>query len=106
MQEQFKNLTENVNKNINVVFYAVGGILSLTVAFGLGQCTAPVDRQTICESYTDDITQLEGQLAECRRLKVVDCDERIRLCHEQEREACQQSLNVFRERCEQLACQE
>tara|TARA_Y100001949_G_C15721286_1_gene215254 strand:- start:33 stop:353 length:321 start_codon:yes stop_codon:yes gene_type:complete len=106
MQDQIKELNKQVNKHKNIIFYFVAGILSLTVAFGLGQCTAPIDRQAICKSYTEDITQLEGQLAECRRLKVVDCDERIRLCHEQEREACQQSLNIFRERCEQLACQE
>mgnify|MGYP001158115651 CR=1 FL=1 len=106
MQEQIKELNRQVNKHSNIIFYSVAAILSLTVAFGLGQCTAPVDRQAICESYTDDITELEGQLTECRRLKVVDCDERISQCHETERAACQESLNVFRERCEQLACQE
>ena len=106
MQEQFKNLTEKADKHINIAFYVVGGILSLTIAFGLGQCTAPVDRGEICKSYVEDIQTIQTQLAECRRQKAIDIDERLRQCHEEERASCQRKLNEFRQRCEDLACQE
>lgn len=106
MKEKLEELNEQVTKHSRVIFYVVGGILSLTVAFGLGQCTAPVDREALCKTYKDDADEAGRQLAECRRLKVSDCDARLRECHEQERAACQESLNQFRERCEELACQE
>lgn len=106
MKEQFENLNKQVSKHRNIVFSVVAGILSLTLAFGVGQLTAPVDRESICKTYTNDITTLESQLSECRSTRVIDCDEKIRECHEQERAACQETLNEFRSRCEELACQE
>ncbi len=101
-----EDLGKIIERNKQIVFYTVAGILSLTLAFGLGQCSAPVDRQTLCKTYIDDVGTLQGQLETCRREKVVDCDERISQCHEQERAACQESLDLFRSRCEDLACQE
>ena len=106
MKEKLEELNEQVAKHRSVIFYVVAGILSLTVAFGLGQCTAPVDRESLCKTYKDDAEEAGRQLTACRATKVTDCDERLRQCHETERAACQESLNQFRERCEELACQE
>lgn len=106
MKKQIEEFNKLASQHSKLGAAVIGGILALTLAFGIGRLTAPVDRETICQKYTDDITKLEGQLAECRRLKVSDCDARLRECHEQERAACQESLNQFRARCEELACQE
>lgn len=106
MKKQIEQFNKLATEHKKTASYVIAGLLSLTIAFGLGQCTAPVDRQEICKTYINDKATLETQLSECRRTKVVDCDARIATCHKEEREACQVKLNEFREHCEALACQE
>ena len=106
MKKQIEEFNKLASQHSKLGAAVIGGILALTLAFGIGRLTAPVDRKTICQKYTDDIAKLEGQLATCRGSKVTDCDERIRACHKSERAACQEKLERFRVNCEELACQE
>ena len=106
MKKQIEEFNKLASQHSKLGSAVIGGILALTLAFGIGRLTAPVDRKTICRKYTDDITKLEGQLAGCRSSKVTDCDEKIRACHQSERVACQEKLERFRVNCEELACQE
>lgn len=106
MKKQIEEFNKLASQHKNLASYIIGGILALTVAFGLGRITAPIDRKAICQKYTDDILELEEQLKACRRSKVVDCDERIQQCHKEESAACDAKLEAFRRNCETLACQE
>ena len=106
MKKQIEEFNKLASQNKNLAAYVIGGILALTVAFGLGRLTTPIDRKVICQKYIDDIGKLEEQLATCRRSKVVDCDERIQQCHKEESAACDAKLEAFRTNCETLACQE
>lgn len=106
MKKQIEEFNKLASQHSKLATYVIGSILALTVSFGLGRLTAPIDRKVICQKFTDDIDELEIQLATCRRNKVTECDKRIQECHQQERDVCQQKLDQFRANCEELACQE
>ena len=106
MKQKIEEFNKLATKHSRVAFYVIAGILSLTIAFAIGQCSAPVDIEDICEGYIEDNKKIGRQLRECRSQKVEDCDERIKACHEDEARACQSKLDEFREICDNLACQE
>ena len=106
MKQKIEEFNKLASKHSKVAFYVIAGILSLTIAFAIGQCSAPIDIEDVCENYIEDNKKLGSQLEDCRSQKVAECDERIKACHEDETKACQAKLDEFREICDNLACQE
>ena len=106
MKDSIEKFNKEVAKHQKLLFVVVGGILALTVAFGLGRLTAPVDVEDVCETYIDDVGRLEGQLETCRTGRAAVIDQRLVECQKTERKACEEKLDRFRVTCENLACQE
>ena len=104
MKFDVNKINHEINSRRNVIFYIVGGILALTVAFGAGRLTTDCDPQHVCRSWINDAETLQMQLGSLRTKCAASKDEIIKECRDEERTACQAKIESYKASCRALTC--